>query len=94
MKIRKLNKLETICMQEAINKCFDELCAKPYTHKYSHIKSRKVKEARRHVIKHMLYLTGTSKICYITDDYYYWIARNTHKLLYPNTEDTFYLEQL
>lgn len=36
----------------------------------------------------------TNQIRLIVDDYVYWIARYTHKLLYPNTPDSFYVEQL
>lgn len=93
MKKHKFNKIEKMVIEEACNKCFDEFFKKPYKRKYP-CKSRKVKEARRHVIKYYLSWSNTNQIRLIVDDYIYWIVRYTHKLLYPNTPDSFYVEQL
>lgn len=93
MKKHKFNKIEKMVIEEACTKCFDEFFRKPYKRKYP-CKSRKVKEARRHVIKYYLSWSNTNQIRLIVDDYIYWILRHTHKLLYPNTSDSFYVEQL
>ena len=93
MKKYKFNKIEQMVIEEACAKCFDEFFKKPYKRKYP-CKSRKVKEARRHVIKYHLSMGNTNQIRLIADDYIYWIVRHTHKLLYPNTPDSFYVEQL
>lgn len=93
MKKHKFNKIEKMVIEEACTKCFDEFFKKPYKRKYP-CKSRKVKEARRHVIKYYLSWSNTNQIRLIVDDYIYWILRHTHKLLYPNTSDSFYVEQL
>lgn len=93
MKKHKFNKIEKMVIEEACTKCFDEFFKKPYKRKYP-CKSRKVKEARRHVIKYYLSWSNTNQIRLIIDDYIYWIVRHTHKLLYPNTLDSFYVEQL
>ena len=93
MKKYKFNKIEKMVIEEACTKCFDEFFKKPYKRKYP-CKSRKVKEARRHIIKYYLSWSNTNQIRLIVDDYIYWIVRYTHKLLYPNTPDSFYVEQL
>ena len=93
MKKHKFNKIEKMVIEEACTKCFDEFFKKPYKRKYP-CKSRKVKEARRHVIKYYLSWSNTNQIRLIVDDYIYWIVRHTHKLLYLNTPDSFYVEQL
>ena len=93
MKKHKFNKIEKMVIEEACTKCFDEFFKKPYKRKYP-CKSRKVKEARRHIIKYYLSWSNTNQIRLIVDDYIYWMVRYTHKLLYPNTPDSFYVEQL
>ena len=93
MKQNKWNKLELQCIEEATTKCFDEFFKTPYKRKY-HYKSRKVKQARRHIIRYYLAWGHEKQIRNIIDDYVYWIARNTHKLLHPNTPNEYYLEKL
>ena len=94
-KSKNFSKLEDLCCREASTKCFDEFFSKPYKLKYSHIRSRRVKAARRAVLRHFLSWGGAKNaadIKYIVDDYVYWIARNTHKLLHPKTSDTYYTD--
>ena len=57
-------------IEEACAKCFDEFFNKPYKRKYT-CKSRKVKEARRHVTKYHLLWGNTNQIRLIADDYIY-----------------------
>ena len=59
MKKYKFNKIEKMVIEEACTKCFDEFFKKPYKRKYP-CKSRKVKEARRHVIKYYLSWSNTN----------------------------------
>ena len=94
-KSKNFSKLEDLCCREASTKCFDEFFSKPYKLKYSHIRSRRVKAARRAILRHFLSWGGAKNatdIKYIVDDYVYWIARNTHKLLHPKTSDTYYTD--
>jgi hypothetical protein len=59
------------------------------------MKSRKYKEQLRKIIKiHLNWhqgFTKASQIKYLYDDYDYWMARTAHKILHPNTPDSFYL---
>ena len=55
------------------------------------MKSRKLKEQFRKIIRRATN-GGTAKdIKYIDNDYWYWIARQAHKHLKPKTPDEFYL---
>ena len=60
------------------------------------MKSRKHKEQLRNIIRVHLTLhqgfTKSSQIKYLYDDYDYWCARTAHKILHPNTPDSFYVE--
>ena len=59
------------------------------------MKSRKYKEQLRKIIRiHLECHQGFTKACqikYLYDDYDYWMTRISHKLLHPNTPDSFYL---
>ena len=59
------------------------------------MKSRKRKEQLRKIIRvHLAWhqgFTKSSQIKYLYDDYDYWCARIAHKILHPNTPDSFYL---
>lgn len=79
---------------EAAAKAFDDLFVKPYKASYPHVKSRKLKQARRSVIRTYMGWAGADAIYKMNDDYAYWVARNTHKLLYPKTPKEFYTEKL
>ena len=71
MKKHKFNKIEQMVIEEACAKCFDEFFNKPYKRKYP-CKSRKIKEARRHVIKYHLSWGNTNQIRLIADDCLYY----------------------
>lgn len=89
------SKLETLCIEEASTKCFDEFFKKPYKRKYSHARSKTLKKARRAVLRYFLSygrVRNSSEIRLIADDYAYWIARNTHQLLHPKTPDNYYTD--
>ena len=89
------SKLETLCIEEASTKCFDEFFKKPYKRKYSHVRSKTLKKARRAVLRYFLSygrVRNSSEIRLIADDYAYWIARNTHQLLHPKTPDNYYTD--
>ena len=88
----KLKRIIDLCIIEASQKCFDELFEKPFKQNYRHCKSRKIKQARRFIIRNHLKWAHEKEIRLIVDDYHYWMARNSHKLLHPNTPDNFYLE--
>lgn len=91
----KFSKLVDRCCREASTKCFDEFFKTPYKCKYHHIPSRRVKAARREILRQFLSYGGAknaTQIKYIIDDYTYWIARNTHKLLHPKTPDNYYTD--
>jgi hypothetical protein len=79
-------KIKQWCISEAINRCF--MPSYKITYK---CKSRTLKSIRREIIKDCLRQANVNKIKFIVDDYTYWIARNTHKLLHPDTKNTFYV---
>ena len=88
----KLKKIIDLCIIEASQKCFDTLFEKPFKQNYRHCKSRKIKQARRFIIRNHLQWAHEKEIRLIVDDYHYWMARNSHKLLHPNIPDCYYLE--
>ena len=94
-KSQNFSKLETLCIEEASTKCFDEFFKKPYKRKYPGVRSKTLKKARRAVLRHFLScgcVKNSSEIRLIADDYIYWIARNTHQLLHPKTPDNYYTD--
>ena len=83
----RFEQIKKLCYEEAINKCFDEFFTKPYYKKYRHCKSRKVKQARREIIRTCLNKYNVKEIKDIYDDYFYWIAKHNYELLYTNANN-------